>query len=398
MGGTVVTSDLTASGSAAKSISLAERLSALRQQAGLSEVLLFRVTSGRNGQRMQRLLRVPDDGESRPVTRSVHKALHVAVDMAHPFITMRRERHRDEHEPGADGQLSVVMIAPILTTDRVIWGALVGIAPQGATSADAFRSVIQSAELIGGQVSSWGRMPTFNGEASIGVEPEFSMTSSAALLHELRTPLTASVFALDLLNRGDYFAPDEEAAYRAMRTLRLAIEEAINIMQWWEEAQKKGHIKPQLKPIALRAALHQALALSERPAREFHVTISDATPLVLADEHMLNRIFLNLIENAFLHGQPGGTLEISTSAASGHVRVRFQNEGAIPETSLQHILYLTPKKDIQSLARGHGYGLGIVKALLNMMNGSLQVESDTQHWTAFTVTLPAALPERAAEM
>ena len=66
--------------------------------------------------------------------------------------------------------------------------------------------------------------------------------------------------------------------------------------------------------------------------------------------------------------------------------------------SLRYILHPTPKEHTLDEDRGHGYGLGIVKALLYTMNGSLQVESDERQWTAFTVTLPAALPERAAEM
>jgi two-component system sensor histidine kinase KdpD len=290
------------------------------------------------------------------------------------------------------------MIAPILTFDSVIWGALVGVAPPGESSASVFRSVIQSAEQIGGQVSSWGRTHASAGSAPIQAEPEFSMTSSAALLHELRTPLTASGFALDVLERGEHISPNDDSAQRAVRTLRMALDEAIHIMQWWEEARKKGHIKAHVKPIAVEGALRQALALSAYQAGRIHVNISDETPLVLADELMLNRIFLNLIENAFLHGQSGGTLDVSTSVINGQVGVRFLNEGVISDMSLRNILLPTPKEHTQAEDRGHGYGLGIVKALLLTMNGSLQVESDERQWTAFTVTLPAALPERAAEM
>lgn len=347
---------------------------------------------------MQRLLRVPDDGEARPVGRSVHRALRVAVEMAQPFITMRRERHREDQAAGTDGQLAVVMIAPILTDESVIWGALVGVAPQSGSSASSFRSVIQTAEQIGAQVSSWGRSSLASGSAPGQAKLGFSMISSSALLHELRTPLTASVFALDILDRGEHIASEDEAAQRAVRTLRMAIDEAINIMKWWEEAQKKGHIKAMIKPIAVEGALRQSLTLAERHSGRVYVNISGATPLVLADELMLNRIFLNLIENALLHGEPGGTLEVSTSVANGHVRVRFRNAGAITDMSLQHILYPTTEDNTQAEERGHGYGLGIVKALLHTMNGSLQAKSDEQQWIEFIVTLPAALPEHAAEM
>ncbi len=393
-----MTSDLTTSGSGEKGISLADRLTALRQQAGLSEVLLFRITNRRNGQRMQRLLRVPDNGEARPVRGSVHRALHVAVEMAQPFITMRRERHRDDQASGTDGQLAVVMIAPILTNDSVMWGALVGEAPQGETTAEMFRAVIETAEKIGAQVSSWGRQPLPAGTAPSQVDPGFKMTSATTLLHELRTPLTASSFALETLERDERLDAGDRSIQRALRTLRKGLDEATNIIKWWDEARKKGLIRAHLKPLILAEALNEALELSEYHARQVHVNNSDETLRVLADELMLNRVFLNLIENAFLHGQPGGTLDISISAASGQAHVRFLNKGVIPDSALQQILHPTLQDNIPAEERGHGYGVGIVRALLHTMNGTLQAKSDEQEWIEFTVTLPAALPERAAEM
>ena len=330
--------------------------------------------------------------------RSVHRALLVAVEMAQPFITMRRERHRDDQTSGVDGQLAVVMIAPILTNDSVMWGALVGEAPKGETAAEMFRAVIETAEKIGEQVSSWGRQPLPVGSAPPQTEPGFKMTSAMALLHELRTPLTASSFALESLERDEHLDTVDGNIRRALRTLRKGLDEATNIIKWWDEARKKGLIRAHLRPIFLAEALNEALELSEYHAGQVHVNSSVETLQVLADELMLNRVFLNLIENAFLHGQPGGTLDISISADSGQAHVRFLNKGVIPDSSLQQILHPTLQDNIPAEEHGHGYGLGIVRALLHTMNGTLQAKSDEQQWIEFTVTLPAALPERAAEM
>jgi signal transduction histidine kinase len=221
------------------------------------------------------------------------------------------------------------------------------------------------------------------------------MTSSATLLHELRTPLAASSFALDVIERTPEYSADERAQ-QALRTLRLAITEAIRVVQWWGEAQERGQMRSHIRPVPVEAALRHAIALVPHLSRLPHVDVAEDTPLALADELLLNRVFVNLIENAFRHGRQGGALDITTTAANGFVHVRFLNEGVIPESALKQIVGSAQKSASPSGNHTHGYGLGIVKALVNDMHGDVTVDSDWRHWTAFTVTLPAAHPESAS--
>ncbi|HEX8730752.1 MAG TPA: HAMP domain-containing sensor histidine kinase [Ktedonobacterales bacterium] len=396
--------DPTTIDTAATPISLSDRLMALRQRVGLSEVYLFRITSGRNGQRMQRLLRFPDDVASRPLGQDFRAAVRMVSETATPLMTIRRERRRDDEAPTAGGKPSAVLIAPISTMDDTIWGTLVGVSPADMASGDAFRAVMQTAAQIGGEVSSWGRPQAPDGPdgsgSSNGATPTqanqvFSMTSTAALLHELRSPLAASDFALDILERG-HVASDDEAGQDALRTLRLALAEAVHITRWWEEARSRGKIEAHIQPVSLEEALRQSITLITRAASRIHLNIGSDTPLALADTLMLNRVFLNLIENAIIHGEPGGAVEISTQAAGNRVQTRFLNEGLMSDDSAGHMFRPASAGSARNGALGHGYGLGIVRALLNTMGGSLEVDSDAQRWTAFTVWLPAVRTQRDA--
>lgn len=342
---------------------------------------------------MQRLLRFPEGEASRPLGRDLHLALRMVSETAAPFMTTHRERRREDEASATGAQRAVAMIAPILTFADTIWGAVVAISPADETTGSAFRLVIQTAAQIGGQISSWGRPRTAADPAPVRLAPGISMTSSVALLHELRTPLTASGFALDILDHS-HIAPDDEAGQRALRTLRLGLAEAIHLVQWWDEAQKKGQIEAHIKPVPVVAALRRSLALSEFHSQRVHVSVTPETPMALADELMLSRVFLNLIENAYIHGRPGGALEISAAAVGNVVEVRFLNEGVMTDASKRHIQDPASTDATRSEERGHGYGLGIVKALLHTMAGSLEVESDAQQGTAFTVRLPVAQPAR----
>jgi len=378
-------------------ITLAERLALLGQQAGLSEAFLFRITGGQTAQSTQLLLHYPEDSPITPTGRGMRRALRLVAETANPFITVvRRAPRRDGESAAENDQGMALMIAPVLTFDSSIWGAVVGVSADSSATALAFRAIIQTAEQIGGQVSSWGRRAS-SGPTPINAPLGVSITSPAALMHELRAPLTASTFALDIIERAQIDTEDEKVQ-RALRTLRLALAEAAHVVQWWDETQQHGQVKPHMEPLSIEAALRQSLALVPHYAPRTHISIAEDTPLALADDLMLNRVFLNLIENAFRHGQPNGALEITTKTVNGVVEVRFLNEGVIPDFAFENMIHSNHKQEPEpSDTRTHGYGLGIVKALVHDMGGHVTVESDWQHWTAFNVILRAARPESAPQ-
>lgn len=371
-------------------ISLTQRLETLGQHAGLREVFLFRITRGRPGNTIQLLLRHPAVLAQPPVIgRGMRRALQIAADTANPFITVRRAPRNGKASTPDSARAEALMVAPVLTFDNMIWGALVGVGPVQDATALAFRAMIQTAQQIGGQISAWGRARAPDGPAPVNAQLRVSLGSSATLLHELRTPLSASIFALDTLEQAHIETADERVQ-RAFRTLREALTEATQVIQWWTETQQRGQTQPYTSPVSIEAALRESLTLIPHAPARTHITIDEQTPLVLADALMLNRVFLNLIDNAFRHGQPGGILEVTTRAADSAVSVRFLNHGVIPDAALEEILRPSPKPNGRAENRTHGYGLGIVSALINQMGGVVAVESDWHTWTAFTVTLPAA--------
>lgn len=410
-----MTSGHASDGSAAMPIPLADRLELLGQQAGLREVFLFRITSGHASKNIQFLLRYPSTADQQPPTgRGLQRALRLVADTAKPFVTLRRAQRShtseqngnhahheqkiqgDDPAPDAGARVEALMVAPVLTFDGVIWGAVVGVSPDNDATAQAFRSIIQTAEQIGGQLSSWGRGRASAGPVPIHAASQVSLASPDALLHELRTPLTASVFALDIVERAR-IDTDNEATQNALRTLRLAITEATQVVQWWSETQRNGQALPRIEPVSIEAALRGSLVILSHYSPRTRIMLAEDTPLAMADERMLNRVFLNLIDNAFRHGTPGGVLEVSTKAEDGQIHVRFLNEGVIPESALEDVLHPKQKLEEPSENRLHGLGLGIVEALVKGMGGDFSIESDWRHWTAFTVTLPAAHMERAPE-
>jgi K+-sensing histidine kinase KdpD len=350
----------------------------------------------------------------------LQRALRLVADTAKPFVTLRRPQrshtsennshdthnerlahHADDDQgdapaPDAGARVEAMMVAPIVTFDGSIWGAVVGVSADSDATAPAFRSIIQTAEQIGGQLSSWGRGRPSAGPVTIDSAQPVSFTSIETLLHELRTPLTGSLFALDIVERA-YSDMGNETAQNALRTLRLAMTEATQVVQWWSETQRTGQAQPRIEPVSIEAVLRTSSTILSQYSSHTRFMLADDTPLVMADERMLKRVFLNLIDNAFRHGAPGGVLEISTKADGVVVQVKFLNEGVISDPALEDVLHPKRKPEKPSENRLHGLGLGIVDALVKGMGGKVNIDSDRRHWTAFIVTLPAARAESAPE-
>ena len=369
-------------------MTLAERLASLGRHTGLREIFLFRIANGQKGRSFSLMLRYPADTQQPPPSgKSLKRALHLVCDTSNPFITVRRTHVREQNGAVSSGGAEALMVAPVFTFENTVWGAMVGIGPDSAATAAMFRSLIQTAEQIGGQLSSWGRSHVTPAPLPHTTSSQINIASPEILLHELRTPLAAATLLIDAVERA-HASNDDEVVQRALRTLRLSLADAVQVAQWWNEL-RQHNLHPQIEAVSVEAALRHALTISAQSSSRTRFTISSNTPLVLTDKLMLNRVFINLIDNAFRHGTPEGTLEVSTQVIGDTVQVRFLNDGVMPAEMIESLARPEHSPDASKKA-AHGFGLSIVKALLHEMGGSLTVESDTLQWTAFTVTLPAA--------
>jgi signal transduction histidine kinase len=113
-------------------------------------------------------------------------------------------------------------------------------------------------------------------------------------------------------------------------------------------------------------------------------------PPVPADRRQLERVFLNLWQNALQSLDEVATsrdrrLAVRTSTAAGTVKISFHDTGTgIPRHILPNIF--TPFFTTKS--RGTGLGLAVVKKIIEDHHGTVDVHSERRQGTVFTVTLP----------
>lgn len=214
----------------------------------------------------------------------------------------------------------------------------------------------------------------------------------SAIAHEIRNPLNYINLTLDHL--GSKFAPEdpEKRATFEKLTTQLKSEVARINHQISDFLNYSRPAKADVRPLDGRKVVEDSLRLVEGQAAENDIKIGvvehEDVPRMSGDPEFLRSVFNNLFINAVqAMGSEGGKLNIKISPDNGFVRFDVSDTGnGIPAENLSKIFepYFSTKET------GTGLGLAIVQKIVEMHNGSIEVESAAGKGTKFTVKLPKA--------
>jgi two-component system phosphate regulon sensor histidine kinase PhoR len=112
---------------------------------------------------------------------------------------------------------------------------------------------------------------------------------------------------------------------------------------------------------------------------------------VLGDPDSLKRLLMNLLQNALRYTEAGGTVTVGLDHVGRSTRLTVSDTGiGIPEESLPRIFdrFYRVEKSRTRAAGGAGLGLSIVKAIVDMHRGRIEVTSKVGTGTTFTAWLP----------
>ncbi len=216
---------------------------------------------------------------------------------------------------------------------------------------------------------------------------------TAVLGHDLRGPLSAMMMAAEILAR----RPDESVSTVGGRLLRSGrwmgrmIEDMLDLAR-----TRLGDGMP------VERARFDMGALVERVVQDRQCTFPDRAVTVrdqgdLAgdwDEDRMTQVVSNLVGNALRHGRPEQAVEVDLDGtADERLVLRVANGGTIPPEMLPHIFDpFRSGRSHASRSEGLGLGLYIVQQIVWAHSGSLDVRSNGDGRTAFTVSLPRRAP------
>ncbi len=223
--------------------------------------------------------------------------------------------------------------------------------------------------------------------------------------HELRTPLTSiKGFISTLLQDTEGYFDDEMRLefYQIIDTecdrLRRLIDDLLNVSRI-ESGRALEMNWSLFEPLGVIEKVIQAQR-SYTDRHKFILDFDGEVPKILGDHDKFDQILTNLLSNAVKYSS-GGEIRIAVDTSHETMRLAISDQGiGIPKDKLPRIFEKFERVDNRDTrqAGGTGIGLFLVKHLVELHEGKIEVTSEVGKGSVFTVFLPLRPPKGLEEM
>lgn len=225
----------------------------------------------------------------------------------------------------------------------------------------------------------------------------------ASICNDLRRPLTAMQGHLETLALEETtLSPEGKRDYLEIAT-RKTTRMAKLVSKLFELAKlESGQVSPELDLFVLPDVVQDVLQKFSRAAAQKGVTlrndVPEHLPLAFGDIGLIERVLDNLVENALRYTASGGTVNVRLAHAKEAITVEVADTGiGIRSEDLPKIFDRCFRGEVHrpSTSDNAGFGLAIVKNILELHGGEIRVESAIDVGTTFQfdVRTRAGTPE-----
>nr|WP_210198638.1 response regulator [Aquimarina sp. U1-2] len=222
--------------------------------------------------------------------------------------------------------------------------------------------------------------------------------------HEFRTPLTLILGPLEEMissgNQEKWLRSRIKIMYFNAKRLSLLINQILEIREI-----ETGHSQLKEQPLYIEAIIEDIVSSFKVVADKKQIALSFGQPNknerpVLADKDKIEKVFYNLLSNAFKFTPEGGKIKVTLDVEEHQKRLRYtvkiSDTGiGISKNKLDKIFdrfYKGEKKQ-----SGAGIGLSLTKSLVKLMQGDIRAISNKGKGTSFIVNLPFKMAEISLE-
>lgn len=222
------------------------------------------------------------------------------------------------------------------------------------------------------------------------VRTEFVANAS----HELRTPVTAIKGFAETLLDGALKQPE-----LAEKFITIIANESNRLETIISDILELSRVEKKSEPMVVKQfevveTVNNLIQFFYKQADRKHISISvDAERPVMmkADQHRIEQIFTNLIDNAINYSDVDSEVKINIEQVNNSVHFSVSDKGiGIPKADQERIFerFYRVDKGRSRNSGGTGLGLSIVRNLIMNMNGTIHVESEVGIGTTFHIKLP----------
>ena len=224
-------------------------------------------------------------------------------------------------------------------------------------------------------------------ESSINKERQFASDAS----HELRTPIAVINAQVEQALSSKRRINEYREALRTVgnegRKMNHIISQLIMIYM-----SEEGRYKFNFETIELNEIISDIVEEFKTIADTKKISI-DFKPenkiMIKADQTLITRLFINLIENAIKYSHENGRISINSGKDDRNANVIIEDTGiGISEKDIPYIFDRFYQAESSRSGNGTGLGLSIVKWIVNIHKGFIDVKSNVNKGTTFIIKLP----------
>lgn len=220
---------------------------------------------------------------------------------------------------------------------------------------------------------------------------------AAMIYHDLRSPLSNIISSLDMLEANLSSEGNNKTASmifgiasRSAQRLQRLISSLLDINQL-----EMGQAITNQKKVETSALVRESIDAVQPGIDGKHqnvvVEIAANLPNLWADEDMIKRVLINLLENAIKFTPTKGSISVKVDQLEDQVRFCIKDNGpGIPPEAHEVIFNKFRRLNAEKTPKGFGLGLAFCRLAVQAHGGRIWVESEVGHGSRFYFTLPAA--------
>jgi two-component system sensor histidine kinase KdpD len=222
----------------------------------------------------------------------------------------------------------------------------------------------------------------------------------AALSHDLRTPLTVLVGLAEslTLTKPPLSEAQIESAVAIQDEARRMSTLVSNLLDMARIESGEVKLNLQWQPLeeVVGSALNATRGMLQRHLVEVHLPRD--LPLVRIDALLIERVLVNLLENASKYTPPGSTITLAAEVVADQLSVSVSDNGpGLPAGREEAVFQKFTRGERESATPGVGLGLSICRAIVESHQGKIVASHRPGGGARFTFTLPLGHPPAAAE-